>query len=124
MGVTLPGYLDEALDLIGVSWPNVDEDDYREMAQAMREFADDVDDGVADAHAAVMDLVGGNEGLAVQALEAHWGKVKGTHLKNLAEAGRLAATALDGVAGLTETPRAGPTTTRATSLHTPTGSVG
>ncbi|CAL9404018.1 hypothetical protein SUDANB6_01517 [Streptomyces sp. enrichment culture] len=102
MGVTLPGYLDEALDLIGVSWPNVDEDDYREMAQAMREFADDVDDGAADAHTAITDLIGSNEGLAVQALERHWGKVRGTHLANLAEAGRLAATALDGVATLIE----------------------
>ncbi|NEY31208.1 hypothetical protein GTU99_03130 [Streptomyces sp. PRKS01-65] len=102
MGVTLPGYLDEALDLIGVNWPNVDEDDYREMAQAMREFADDIDDGTADAHAAISDLLGTNEGLAVQALERHWSKVKGTHLANLAEAGRLAATALDGVAVLIE----------------------
>jgi hypothetical protein len=94
--------LDEALDVIGVSWPNVDEDDYREMAKAMREFADDIDDGAADAHAAITDLIGTNEGLAVQALEKHWGKVKGTHLSNLAEAGRLAATALDGVAVLIE----------------------
>ncbi|MFF5257017.1 RHS repeat-associated core domain-containing protein [Streptomyces leeuwenhoekii] len=102
MGVTLPGYLNEALDLIGVNWPNVDEDDYREMAQAMREFAEDIDDGTADAHAAISDLLGTNEGLAVQALERHWSKVKGTHLANLAEAGRLAATALDGVAVLIE----------------------
>ncbi len=102
MGVTLPSYLDEALDLIGVNWPNVDEDDYREMAQAMREFADDIDDGAADAHAAITDLIGTNEGLAVEALDRHWSKVKGTHLANLAEGGRLAATALDGVAVLIE----------------------
>ncbi|WP_063856826.1 nucleic acid/nucleotide deaminase domain-containing protein [Streptomyces cyaneogriseus] len=102
MGVTLPSYLDEALDLIGVSWPNIDEDDYREMAQAMREFADDIDDGAAEAHKAVTELIGANEGLAIQALEKHWGKVKDTHLQNLAEAGRMAATALDGVAVLIE----------------------
>ncbi|GAA4075102.1 nucleic acid/nucleotide deaminase domain-containing protein [Streptomyces shaanxiensis] len=102
MGVTLPSYLDEALDLIGVSWPNVDEDDYRDMATAMREFADDIDDGAGEAHKAMTDLLGGNEGLAVQALEKHWGKVKDTHLANLAEAGRLAATALDGVATVIE----------------------
>jgi hypothetical protein len=102
VGVVLPSELDAALDLIGISWPNVDEDDYRDMAQAMREFADDIDDGAADAHAAIMDLIGTNEGLAVQALEMHWSKVKGTHLTNLAEAGRLAATALDGVAVLIE----------------------
>ena len=72
MGVVLPSELDAALDLIGISWPNVDEDDYRDMAQAMREFADDIDDGAADAHRAITDLVGGNEGLAIQALEKHW----------------------------------------------------
>jgi hypothetical protein len=102
VGVVLPSELDAALDLIGISWPNVDEDDYRDMAQAMREFADDVDDGAADAHAAISDLLGTNEGLAVQALEKHWSMVKGTHLTNLAEAGRMAATALDGVAVLIE----------------------
>jgi hypothetical protein len=102
VGVTLPGYLDEALDLIGVSWPNVDEDDYREMATAMREFADDIDDGASEAHKALTDLIGSNEGLAIQALEKHWGKVKDTHLQNLAEAGRMTATALDGVARLIE----------------------
>lgn len=102
MGVTLPGYLDEALDLIGVSWPNVDEDDYREMATSMREFADDVDDGSGEAHKAISDLIGSNEGLAIQALEKHWGSVKDTHLQNLAEAGRMTATALDGVAVLIE----------------------
>ncbi|MGW6902830.1 nucleic acid/nucleotide deaminase domain-containing protein [Streptomyces sp. NPDC054940] len=102
MGVVLPSELDAALDLIGISWPNVDEDDYREMAQAMRELADDIDDGAADAHQAITDLIGGNEGLAMQALEQHWGLVKGKHLTNLAEGGRVAATALDAVAVLIE----------------------
>ncbi|MFF2926907.1 DUF6531 domain-containing protein [Streptomyces celluloflavus] len=103
MGVVLPGWADEVLDLIGVSWPNVDEDDYREMATAMREFADDIDDGAGQAHQAVQGLVSSAGGsLAVEALAAHWRKVNGTHLKNLAECGRMAATALDGVAVLIE----------------------
>ncbi|MEV5887211.1 hypothetical protein AB0L74_31915 [Streptomyces sp. NPDC052020] len=74
----------------------------RWLRPCAREFAEDIDDGTADAHAAIPDLLGTNEGLAVQALERHWSKVKGTHLANLAEAGRLAATALDGVAVLIE----------------------
>ncbi|MER6285872.1 WXG100-like domain-containing protein [Streptomyces sviceus] len=102
MGVVLPSELDAALDLIGISWPNVDEDDYRDMAQAMREFADDIEDGAADAHRAITDLIGTNEGLAIQALEKHWDVVKGKHLTNLSEAGRVAATALDAVAVLIE----------------------
>ncbi|MER6047748.1 YwqJ-related putative deaminase [Streptomyces sp. NPDC001793] len=103
MGVVLPGWADEILDLIGVSWPNVDEDDYRDMADAMREFADDIDSGADEAHTAIQGLVGSAGGsLAVEALNAHWGKVNGTHLKNLSQCGRLAATALDGVALLIE----------------------
>ncbi|MEU5545757.1 RHS repeat-associated core domain-containing protein [Streptomyces sioyaensis] len=81
----------------------MDEDDYREMADAMREFADDIDGGANEAHQAVQGLVGSAGGsLAVEALNAHWGKINGTHLKNLGECGRLAGTALDGVALLIE----------------------
>ncbi|MFF4601157.1 DNA/RNA non-specific endonuclease [Streptomyces sp. NPDC001339] len=103
MGVVLPGWADEILDIIGVSWPNVDEDDYRQMADAMREFADDIDDGAGEAHEAIQGLVGSAGGsLAVEALNAHWSKINGTHLRNLAECGRMAGTALDGVALLIE----------------------
>ncbi|MGI5261368.1 RHS repeat-associated core domain-containing protein [Streptomyces angustmyceticus] len=99
----LPGWADEVLDIIGVSWPNVDEDDYREMASAMREFADDIDEGANEAHTAIQGLVGSAGGsLAVEALNAHWGKINGKHLKGLAECGRMAGTAMDGVAVLIE----------------------
>ncbi|MFE1174374.1 DUF6531 domain-containing protein [Streptomyces sp. NPDC058773] len=103
MGVVLPGWADELLDLIGVSWPNVDEDDYREMANAMREFADDIDEGTNEAHTAIQGLVGSAGGsTAVEALNTHWGKIKGKHLQGLAGCGRVAATAMDGVAVLIE----------------------
>ncbi|WP_450182925.1 DUF6531 domain-containing protein [Streptomyces caniferus] len=99
----LPGWADELLDLIGVSWPNVDEDDYREMANAMREFADDIDEGANEAHTAIQSLVASAGGsLAVEALNAHWGKINGRHLKGLADCGRMAGTAMDGVAVLIE----------------------
>ncbi|MEU7225885.1 YwqJ-related putative deaminase [Streptomyces chrestomyceticus] len=103
MGVVLPGWADEILDIIGVSWPNVDEDDYREMATAMREFAGDINDGAGQAHEAVQALVSSaGGGQAAEALNAHWSKVNGTHLAKLAQCGELAATALDGVAVLIE----------------------
>ncbi|GAU69869.1 hypothetical protein SSP35_15_00240 [Streptomyces sp. NBRC 110611] len=99
----LPGWADEILDIIGVSWPNVDEDDYRDMADALREFADDIDGGANEAHQAIQSLVGSAGGsLGVEALNAHWSKINGKHLKGLAECGRLAGTAMDGVAVLIE----------------------
>lgn len=102
VGVVLPGYLDQALDLIGISWPNVDEDDYREMAAAMREFAASLDDGTADLHNAVQEMLGANEGPAVDALSGHWDKIKDKHLAGLADVGRAAGTGLDAVAVLIE----------------------
>ncbi|WP_344344175.1 RHS repeat-associated core domain-containing protein [Kitasatospora putterlickiae] len=101
--MVLPDWADKLLDLIGVSWPNVDEDDYRRMADAMRAFADDVEDGTATAHQGIQALVASSGGSrATAALDAHWGMVRGEHLKSLAECGRLAATALDGVAVVIE----------------------
>ncbi|WP_199930852.1 RHS repeat-associated core domain-containing protein [Streptomyces sp. CB02923] len=103
MGVVLPGWADEVLDIIGVSWPNVDEDDYREMATAMREFSGDIENGAGQAHEAVEALVSSSGGgQAAEALNAHWSKINGTHLTKLAQCGELAATALDGVAVLIE----------------------
>ncbi|WKX70636.1 hypothetical protein [Streptomyces sp. XD-27] len=45
MSVVLPDELSMVLNLIGVSWPNVDEDDYRDMADALRDFATEIDTG-------------------------------------------------------------------------------
>ncbi|CAO0830775.1 hypothetical protein SMICM17S_01619 [Streptomyces microflavus] len=44
MAVTVPDWADTMLDVIGINWPNVDEDAYRDMADALREFAEDVED--------------------------------------------------------------------------------
>ncbi|MCD0483381.1 hypothetical protein LO771_13455 [Streptacidiphilus sp. ASG 303] len=100
--MVLPDELVWVLDLIGVSWPNVDEDDYRRTADSLRSFCDEVDNGRADTHVAVQRMLGENAGAATRAFEAHWGVLSGTHLHQLAEGGRLAANALDGVAVLIE----------------------
>ncbi|MBT2492424.1 DNA/RNA non-specific endonuclease [Streptomyces sp. ISL-96] len=98
MGYVLPGWLDEILEFIGISWPNVDEDDYREMADAMRELADDFEDHAGEVNAAVGRLLSSSEGMAVDALAEHWGKVKSSHLEQLPEVARLFADAMDVVA--------------------------
>jgi uncharacterized protein YqgC (DUF456 family) len=100
MGYVLPGWLDEILDFIGINWPNVDEDDYREMADAMREFADKFEGHGGEAHAAVNRILASSEGYAVDALQEHWGKVKGSHLDKVPEVSRLFATACDVVADI------------------------
>lgn len=97
MGLVLPSVIDEALDLIGVSWPNVDEDDYFEMATSMRDFADKFEGHGGDADKAVNRILSSSEGWAVESMQKHWSHVKVGHLDKIPEVARLFATACDGV---------------------------
>ncbi|MFD5984032.1 YwqJ-related putative deaminase [Streptomyces cyaneofuscatus] len=87
------------LDVIGVGWPNVDEDAYRDMADALREFADDADDDGIAANRHIQGLLLSGQSESLSALGTHWSKVQGKH-KDLAKAARLIAGALDRVADL------------------------
>ncbi|MEU6406723.1 DUF6531 domain-containing protein [Streptomyces sp. NPDC046985] len=98
MGYTIPGWLDEVLDFIGINFPNVDEDDYREMADAMRDFADQFQGHGAEAHLAFARILSSSQGWAVDAMEKHWNQVKVSHLEKLPELARLFADACDALA--------------------------
>lgn len=98
MAVTVPDWADTMLDLIGINWPNVDEDAYRDMADALREFADDVEDDGHLANQHVQRLLSSGSGEALDALSGHWGKVKNKHVKDLAGGARTIAGALDNAA--------------------------
>ncbi|WP_432169388.1 nucleic acid/nucleotide deaminase domain-containing protein [Streptomyces sp. 1222.5] len=97
MGLVLPSIIDEALDLIGVNWPNVDEDDYFEMATSMRDFADQFEGNGGNAHKAVTRILSSSEGWAVESMQKHWSHVKVNHLEKIPEVARLFADACDGV---------------------------
>ncbi|MGP4084459.1 nucleic acid/nucleotide deaminase domain-containing protein [Streptomyces sp. KR55] len=97
MGLVLPNIIDEALDLIGVNWPNVDEDDYFEMATSMRDFAEKFEGHGGNAHKAVTRILDSSEGWAVESMKKHWSHVKTGHLEKIPEVARLFADACDGV---------------------------
>jgi YD repeat-containing protein len=99
VGVVLPDWAATMLDLIGVSWPNVDEDDYLHTANSLRDFAHDLDDNTGAANQHMQRLLASGRGQSMQALGAHWGKVKDKHLKDLATAATVIAGALDLAAG-------------------------
>ncbi|PJE98150.1 hypothetical protein CUT44_08870 [Streptomyces carminius] len=102
MAVVLPDGVDAILDLIGVGWPNVDEDAYRDMAKDLRDFADDVDEDAHAAHKGMERLISSGQSEALTALSGYWGKVKGTHMADLAEAARIFANAMDAAADIIE----------------------
>ncbi|MFI6872125.1 DUF6531 domain-containing protein [Streptomyces sp. NPDC050400] len=102
MGYTIPGWLDEILEFIGINFPNVDEDDYREMADAMREFAEKFEGHGGDAHKAFARILSSSEGWAVDSMEKHWNQIKASHLEKLPELARLFADACDVLAEIIE----------------------
>ncbi|MER5478345.1 nucleic acid/nucleotide deaminase domain-containing protein [Streptomyces sp. NPDC002734] len=97
MGMVLPSIVDEALDLIGINWPNVDEDDYFEMATSMRDFAEQFETHGGDTHKAVTRILDSSEGWAVESMSKHWSHVKAGHLEKIPLVARLFADACDGV---------------------------
>lgn len=97
MGLVLPSIVDEALDLIGVNWPNVDEDDYFEMATSIRDFAEKFEGHGGDADKAVTRILESSEGWAVASMQKHWSHVRTGHLEKIPEVARLFAEACDGV---------------------------
>ncbi|WP_186768099.1 DUF6531 domain-containing protein [Streptomyces qinzhouensis] len=99
MGYTIPEGVDTMLDIVGVGWPNVDEDAYRDMADSLREFAEDADDDAHTAHGHIQRLLSMGQSESLTALAAHWKKVLGKN-KDLAGAARLIAGALDRVADI------------------------
>ncbi|MGW6599779.1 RHS repeat-associated core domain-containing protein [Streptomyces sp. NPDC055036] len=99
MGYTIPEGVDTMLDVVGVGWPNVDEDAYRDMADALREFADDADDDGHTAHGHIQRLLSTGQSESLTALDTHWKQVQGKN-KDLAGAARLIAGALDRVADI------------------------
>ncbi len=99
MGYTIPEGVDTMLDVVGVGWPNIDEDAYRDMADALREFADDADSDAGTAHGHVQALLSTGRSESLAALDQHWKKVQGKH-KDLGKAARTIAGALDRVADI------------------------
>jgi len=92
MSVTVPDWADTLLDLIGVAWPNVDEDAYRDMADARREFADDLEDDGQVANNHFERLLSSGKGESIEALRAR------PALVNIIATGRDAPEALIEVA--------------------------
>jgi hypothetical protein len=102
MGVTLPSELAWVLGLLGLDWPNADEDRFRAAASAYRQTATEVDHARTRGDLATQGLVAGNRGAHVDALAAHWSRVSEDHLGRLVELLHGTADALDGLAVVVE----------------------
>ncbi|NWF29409.1 hypothetical protein HW130_24655 [Streptomyces sp. PKU-EA00015] len=104
MGVQLPEDLRDVLELVGIDWPDIDEDELRDTAREYREFSQELLDTVRDSNKACSNVTAGkSKGAAVDAFKTRWGKVSGQDMKNLATAVDVLADAMDSGAGYVTT---------------------
>jgi hypothetical protein len=95
MGVTLPSEVAWVLDLIGVEWPNIDEDELRSAADQLRQLGSELSSNNGEAKSDIEEMLGVNSAESLQIFEALWKKLSDGHLQQLGEGMDLLATGLD-----------------------------
>ncbi|WP_198047308.1 hypothetical protein [Kutzneria sp. 744] len=95
VGVTLPSEVTWVLDLIGVEWPNIDEDELRSAADQLRELGSELSSNNGDAKSEIEEMLGVNSAESLEIFEALWKKLAEGHLQQLGEGMDLLATGLD-----------------------------
>jgi hypothetical protein len=98
MSIELPDQVVWLLNLIGVNWPNVDEDQVRLFGQHVRTFASNIDDTHQAASATINQMNEAYSGASYEQLMQTWGRMSKDHMNGLVDACHVAATALDGAA--------------------------
>lgn len=103
MSIMLPGIVADALDILGFTWPNLDEDKIREHARAWKTFAADLEYVISDTDRAARTVAQDNHGESINAFTQHWAGVGGQgDLREAADAANLVGDALEIFAGIVE----------------------
>ncbi|MFJ1912588.1 nucleic acid/nucleotide deaminase domain-containing protein [Streptomyces sp. NPDC088147] len=101
MGKKLPDDLVEVLDLVGIDWPQIDEDEVKASAKDYRDLAEGIRDAVKEGNNACSHIVAGkSRGETVTAIDRRWGKLTTRDLATFADGCDDLAGALDECAGL------------------------
>jgi hypothetical protein len=95
MSIDLPPELVFAIGLVGLPWPEVEEDQLRSYADHLRAFAASLSDTHGSAHARIGALSASNSGPSYEALVERWAHVSSAHMSELIEGCHVLAMALD-----------------------------
>ncbi|MFJ5230199.1 hypothetical protein ACIQBJ_09890 [Kitasatospora sp. NPDC088391] len=95
MSIELPDELVWVMNLIGLNWPDVDEDELREWASHVREFAVGLQDAHDGTHGMVQSLAEGYQGASYEALVSRWGQMSQQHTTVLLDCCEVLAVGLE-----------------------------
>lgn len=87
------------LNVIGVSWPYVNEDTVMEFASLVRQFRQAVQTTHQDATDAVAKIARAHQSVSTEAMQSGWAKLSAQHIDELEDGCAVLADALDAAAG-------------------------
>jgi uncharacterized protein YukE len=95
VSIELPDELVWVMNLLGLNWPDVDEDEMREWASHVREFATGLQDAHDDTHGVLQGLAEVYQGASYEALVERWGRASKEHMTVLIDCCGVLATGLE-----------------------------
>jgi hypothetical protein len=98
MSIQLPSELTWCLNMLGIPWPDIDEDELHNWATQVRTYANNTADTHDAAHAKVKALASTTHGDSYDALRSGWESASNTHMTNMVQGCHLFSDALDAAA--------------------------
>ena len=95
MSIELPNELVWVMNMLGLPWPQIDEDTLRQYATELRTFASSMTDTHGTAHARVGALSATNSGPSYEALVERWAQASSSHVHVLLDMCETCAVALE-----------------------------
>ncbi|WP_306323357.1 MULTISPECIES: hypothetical protein [unclassified Streptomyces] len=98
MAIELPDELVWVMDLLGFTWPDVNEDAVHEFAGHVRTFASDIGSSQEEASATIQAMAACYEGSSYDRLAETWSRLATGHMSELIQGCEMAAIALEAAA--------------------------
>jgi uncharacterized protein YukE len=95
VAIELPGPVVDFLSVIGINWPNVDEDKVREFASHVRDFAGSLESTHQAATTTIQNMQEHYQGGSYDQLVAAWSQMSSSHMQDLQDGSKVVAEALD-----------------------------
>ncbi|GAA0667168.1 hypothetical protein GCM10010193_18450 [Kitasatospora atroaurantiaca] len=95
MAIELPSELIWVMDLLGLNWPQVNEDKVREFADHVRKFATNIDSTHETATATIRQMAEHYQADSYQQLVERWTKMSNDHMSEIVQICGTVATLLD-----------------------------
>jgi hypothetical protein len=83
------------LNVIGIDWPYIDEDQVRQFATMVREFGQAVEQTHQDATATVQNIAQAYQGASTRQLQSGWAHLSSQHVDEIVDGCRILGEALD-----------------------------